>query len=189
MADQAVALSSDASLYLARSSELEAFLDARLGLQLRHFALQVPFDEAPPFFLRTAARAALACLWPGGSTKRRDVADITPNGKEKLRARQSARGLNEVQKAKAGKDRGRDSDERDQIQKWRPPLQLRALVVHIEQWRAGLKPRVGVNIKKSAHRRVPLRIVWPLHVQAGRQRSADERPLNVFLRMGSASPH
>src|SRR5687767_4119878 len=39
VADQAVALSGDPMLDLARGRELEAFLDAALGLELGHFRL------------------------------------------------------------------------------------------------------------------------------------------------------
>ncbi|MNC99700.1 hypothetical protein D3C83_180690 [compost metagenome] len=41
MADQTVTLASDAVLDLARGRELEALLDAALGLELGHFRLLV----------------------------------------------------------------------------------------------------------------------------------------------------
>src|SRR4029453_18235470 len=47
MADQPVALASDAVLDLSGGRELEAFLDAALGLQLGHFRLLVAPREVP----------------------------------------------------------------------------------------------------------------------------------------------
>src|SRR3569833_240016 len=48
VADQAVALSGDAALDLAGGRELEALLDAALGLQLGHFRLLFESDQVQP---------------------------------------------------------------------------------------------------------------------------------------------
>jgi hypothetical protein len=49
MVDEAVALSSDASLHFTRRGELEALLDAALRLELGHFRLLVRDTSNPPW--------------------------------------------------------------------------------------------------------------------------------------------